>query len=85
MIVASERPFDLDIHEIPARGEDPAHLHYDVRYMLIAPEEAPAVLSDESHAVRWFSAWELEEMPLDLSLRRMIGKWKAIAARRAHG
>ena len=24
--------FDLDIHEIPARGADPAHFHFDVRY-----------------------------------------------------
>ena len=26
--------FDIDIHEIPARGDEPAHLHYDVRFAL---------------------------------------------------
>ncbi len=55
LIVASTRPFDLDIHEIPARGADPIHLHYDVRYMLIAPESAAPVMSDESHELRWFT------------------------------
>jgi 8-oxo-dGTP pyrophosphatase MutT (NUDIX family) len=84
LIVASERPFDLDIHEIPARGADPAHFHYDVRYMLIAPEAAALVLSDESHDLRWFAPEELEPLALDGSLRRMIGKWRAIVARRAH-
>src|SRR5262249_6711012 len=27
------RPFDLDIHEIPARPNEPAHFHLDVRYL----------------------------------------------------
>jgi 8-oxo-dGTP pyrophosphatase MutT (NUDIX family) len=84
LIVASQRPFDLDIHEIPARGSDPAHWHYDVRYMLIAPETAAPVLSGESHDLRWFAPEELAPLALDASLRRMIGKWQAIVARRAH-
>jgi hypothetical protein len=29
-------PLDLDIHRIPARGDEPAHLHHDVRYLLVA-------------------------------------------------
>ena len=29
------RPFDLDIHEIPARPGEPAHFHLDVRYLLV--------------------------------------------------
>ena len=84
LIVASARPFDLDIHEIPARGSNPAHFHYDIRFMLIAPESAVPVLSEESHAVRWFAPGELPALPLDESLRRMIRKWQSIVARRAH-
>ena len=86
LIVASERPFDLDIHEIPAHGADPAHFHYDVRFMFIAPESASPVISEESRDLRWFTAEELDSIPLDESLRRMIRKWQAIAARRrSHG
>ncbi len=84
LIVASERPFDLDIHEIPAHSGDPAHFHYDVRFMLIAPESAAPVLSDESREFRWFAPGELADLPLDESLRRMIRKWQSIVARRAH-
>ena len=29
------RPFDLDVHEIPARGDEPRHWHLDVRYLLV--------------------------------------------------
>jgi len=84
LVVASARPFDLDIHEIPARGGEPVHFHYDVRYMLIAPESAAPVISEESRDLQWFTAGELSELPIDESLRRMIRKWQSIVARRAH-
>ncbi|HEX6761184.1 MAG TPA: NUDIX domain-containing protein [Gaiellaceae bacterium] len=29
------RPFDLDIHAIPATGGEPAHFHLDVRYLVV--------------------------------------------------
>jgi 8-oxo-dGTP pyrophosphatase MutT (NUDIX family) len=84
LIVASERPFDLDIHEIPAHGAEPAHFHYDVRFMLIAPEAAAPVASGESRDLRWFAAGELDGLDIDESLRRMVRKWQAIVARRGH-
>lgn len=84
LIVASARPFDLDIHEIPAHGNEPAHLHYDVRYMLIAPEGAEAVCSAESHELRWFTPVEMVSMPLDASLLRLVAKWQALLERRRH-
>ncbi len=84
LITTSRRPFDLDIHAIPEnprRGE-PAHLHYDIRYMLIAPEGAEPAVSDESHSLRWFTVAEALAMPLDGGLRRLIQKWQALLARR---
>ncbi|MFL5928117.1 MAG: NUDIX hydrolase [Gaiellaceae bacterium] len=33
------RPFDLDIHEIPARRGEPAHFHLDVRYLVVGHGE----------------------------------------------
>ena len=29
-------PFDIDIHPIPATPAEPAHHHYDLRYLLLA-------------------------------------------------
>ena len=84
LILASARPFDLDIHTIPEHGSEPEHFHYDIRYVLIAPEDARIALSSESRELRWFTADELREFPLDLGLKRLIGKWHALAKRRAH-
>jgi 8-oxo-dGTP pyrophosphatase MutT (NUDIX family) len=84
LIVASERPFDLDVHEIPAHSGDPVHFHYDVRFMMIAPEGAAPILSEESHDLRWFAREDLNALSLDASVLRMIRKWQSIVARRAH-
>ena len=46
--------FDIDIHEIPARGEDPTHLHYDVRYLMRA-EAGQIRVSPESKALSWIA------------------------------
>jgi 8-oxo-dGTP pyrophosphatase MutT (NUDIX family) len=36
---AAPRPFDLDIHEIPERPGEPAHVHLDLRYLLVGRGE----------------------------------------------
>ena len=88
LIVTSRRPFDLDIHAIPEnprRGE-PAHEHFDVRFILIAPEGAVPKLSEESHELRWFLPEEMLALPIDRGLRRLVGKWQDLLVRRgSHG
>jgi 8-oxo-dGTP pyrophosphatase MutT (NUDIX family) len=83
LIVASARPFDLDIHTIPALGAEPVHFHYDVRYVLIAPENDTPTLSGESHEMRWFTPDEMKELPLDPGLQRLRGKWQLLVERRS--
>ena len=74
------RIVDLDVHPVPAnprRGE-PAHLHFDVRFLLRAPAGGVFRASDESHELRWFTP---EEMATgcagDAGLARLIAKWRA--------
>lgn len=68
--------FDLDRHWIPARAADPAHWHYDVRYVVRAGASEAFVVSDESHALAWRAIDALAADPdADPSLRRMAGKW----------
>ena len=67
--------FDLDIHEIPARKNDPAHLHYDVRYCFVAASEEFQV-SDESHALAWVDIGQLEGYTNEISMLRMRDKWR---------
>ena len=69
--LASTEPVDIDVHPIPARGDEPAHLHHDLRYLVYAdPEEAPRV-SDESHDVRWFGLEEAFAISGESNLRRL--------------
>jgi 8-oxo-dGTP pyrophosphatase MutT (NUDIX family) len=74
LIASSDGPIDLDIHEIPARADEPAHFHYDVRFVLIAPENAKSQQSDESHELRWFTREEIANLNLDPGLQRLIAK-----------
>ena len=60
------RPLDVDVHDIPARGEEPAHEHLDLRYLVMAPPAAFVSRSlDETNDLRWFSWDELDELDLD--------------------
>lgn len=67
-------PLDLDVHPIPARGPEPGHLHWDVRFLLIAePGQAPRV-NDESHELRWFTPEELTLVTREESVLRLARK-----------
>jgi 8-oxo-dGTP pyrophosphatase MutT (NUDIX family) len=59
----------LDIHEIPARGGFPAHLHLDIRFLVVA--EGDLTLSDESHEVRWVELDEARRLG-DASVARLV-------------
>jgi 8-oxo-dGTP pyrophosphatase MutT (NUDIX family) len=52
------RPLDVDVHDIPARGAEPAHQHLDLRYLVVAPAGAAFTRSaEETRDMRWVS-WE---------------------------
>jgi hypothetical protein len=70
--------FDLDRHRIPARGDEPEHWHYDVRYVVRATGSEQFAISEESLALSWKSIREIAtDASADVSLRRMAGKWLA--------
>ena len=70
--------FDLDRHRIPARTHEPEHWHYDVRYVVRAGADESYAANAESHALAWRPVAEVvEDASLDMSLRRMAGKWLA--------
>lgn len=68
--------FDLDRHAIPARGNEPEHWHYDVRFVVRAGPNENFAISDESHALAWRSIGEIAaDTEADESVRRMAQKW----------
>lgn len=69
--------FDLDRHLIPARGDEAAHLHYDVRFVVRASDE-DFLVSEESHSLAWKSIADIASDPsADESMQRMACKWLA--------
>lgn len=69
-------PFDLDIHVIPARRDEPEHEHFDVRYAFRAPHR-DVIVSDESHDLAWVPIADLSSYTEDASVLRMARKWLA--------
>ncbi len=68
--------YDLDRHRIPARGNEPEHWHYDVRFVVRAMGGELFVQNEESLALAWFDIKKLaNDGELDESIRRMAQKW----------
>jgi 8-oxo-dGTP pyrophosphatase MutT (NUDIX family) len=66
--------FDVDIHTIPARGAEPAHLHYDIRFLFEANPADPILRNEESNAVRWIALSEVAQYTNEESVLRMVRK-----------
>ena len=70
--------FDVDVHPIPARKDEHAHFHYDLRFLFVADVDAALdgqlqLNTDEAHDGRWFRLIDLANDPaLEPSLLRMI-------------
>ncbi|MCC7061480.1 MAG: NUDIX hydrolase [Planctomycetes bacterium] len=67
-------PLDLDVHEIPARGAEPAHDHWDVRFLLVAGRGQELAMSEESTDLRWFADEELAAVTGEESVLRLPRK-----------
>src|SRR5262245_62080148 len=75
------RPLDVDVHDIPARGREPAHEHLDLRYLVLAPAGArPSPAVAEMRDLRFFAWEETRDLGLDAGLRRALDKARAILA-----
>ena len=69
--------FDVDIHTIPARKQDPAHEHFDVRFAFVA-KTRELVHSDEVADLRWVPLGEVEQLGSDESVLRAVNKLRAL-------
>ena len=73
------RPLDVDVHDIPARGDEPAHQHLDLRYLVVAPAGArvsPRLA--ELSEIRWVAWDETDPLGPDHGLRRALRKARAL-------
>lgn len=64
--------FDVDIHTIPA-GKDPAHQHFDVRF-LFRSTTTTVVASSDARDARWVALDEVEAIHSDASVMRAVAR-----------
>lgn len=78
LMTVNEAIFDIDVHLIPARKEEPAHHHYDVRFLFQADRNTPLVISSESKELAWVTLDEAQKLAPDESIYRMIKKTRQL-------
>ena len=65
------RVFDVDVHDIPARKDEPAHQHLDVRYLFVVGDK----VTEADHELRWMRIEDVAADPsADPSTVRAVGK-----------
>ena len=74
----SGRPLDVDVHPIPAKGTEPPHLHYDVRYLVTSGAEKAQAAATEVSDAGWFALDDALALGIDDSLARCLRKASAI-------
>lgn len=72
--LVSREIFDVDRHLIPARKSDPAHYHYDLRFLFEADPSAAFLVSDESHDLAWVPIGDVTRLNPEESMARMVRK-----------
>ena len=70
--------FDVDIHAIPAMGNDPRHNHIDIRFLVEMDDSVPVPGNDESHQVLWVSQREVSRYNNNRSTYRMLEKTRQL-------
>ncbi len=70
--------FDIDVHPIPdsPKKNEPAHLHFDIRFLLRAATDEFSV-TEESNDLRWCTVDEaMTLLGYDAGVQRMLAKWQ---------
>jgi 8-oxo-dGTP pyrophosphatase MutT (NUDIX family) len=70
--------FDLDAHLIPARGSEPAHYHYDIRFLLSPKAGSRLHANEEVHTAEWVHLSQVKSRANERSILRMVEKSVAI-------
>lgn len=73
--------FDVDIHSIPAMGNDPRHQHIDVRFLVEIDDSLPIPGNDESHDVIWIDIYSVARFNNNRSTYRMVEKTRQLRNR----
>jgi 8-oxo-dGTP pyrophosphatase MutT (NUDIX family) len=78
VVLVSRAVFDVDVHPIPPHAGEPAHYHYDIRYLFEADRAAPLRISGESKDLAWIELERVGGVATDASVLRMVAKSLAL-------
>ena len=70
----STEVFDVDIHAIPAIGDEPKHEHIDIRFLVEIDDSLEVPGNDESHEVIWVDLFNVSHYNSNRSTYRMLEK-----------
>ena len=73
LVLAGDGIFDIDVHRVPARKGEPAHYHFDVRF-LFHTADADVVAADEVHDAAWVALGDVAGITEDESVLRAVRK-----------
>ena len=79
-LVVVEPAIDLDIHVVEPPHED-AHEHHDVRYLVLAPEDARPVGNYESTGFKWLDQDEIHQINPDDGFLRLVERGLTMLSR----
>jgi 8-oxo-dGTP pyrophosphatase MutT (NUDIX family) len=74
----SEDIFDVDIHAIPAIGDEPPHEHIDIRFLVEIDDSHDVPGNDESHEVTWVDLYKVSRFNNNRSTYRMVEKTRLL-------
>ena len=74
--------YDLDIHWIPPHKHEPGHFHYDARYLLVTSTPESIAISEESHALEWFTIDRAYQVTEGESFHRLLDKLRFVREER---
>ena len=70
-------PFDVDRHWIPERKTEPAHWHFDLRFLIEADPAELLVVTHESKDLAWVEISRVTALNSEESIQRMVRKTAA--------
>jgi 8-oxo-dGTP pyrophosphatase MutT (NUDIX family) len=82
LVPLTEAILDVDVHAIPAAGDEPPHLHHDVRYALVTRTPDAIEQALESLALQWFPLDEAAQLMAEPGADRALERLASLAAAR---
>jgi len=81
LVMVNDEIFDIDIHLIPARKKEPAHHHYDCRFLIYCRGDESYTVSSESHDLAWVPLVDIGRYTNEESILRMVRKMAKLERR----